>query len=724
MAFEPRIFDLPKFNDLPSAWTEHFAFAYYLIQKVKPTVFVELGTHAGGSYFNFCQAIKELELPTKAFAVDTWLGDEHAGYYGSEVFTNVNRINKENFGGFSSLIRSTFDEAAQLFEDEHIDLLHIDGLHTYEAVRHDFYTWLPKMSRRGIIVFHDTVVRERGFGVWQLIEELRPQYPYFEFEHGYGLGILAVGKEVGQDILALLEEGKDEFTNSLFAAIGRKNLLEFENKRQEEYIGKLLGEIERYRDNTTQYQDQKLQLQKKVDVLQKLAEAQETQIKEVKIHYEDASNRLASLEQNRPSFRHFLYGKAYSGFKRGKSVIKKMLGIQNRYLRILTRSGLFDASYYKAHNPDVAASNISPLLHFLNYGGQEGRNPSAEFDASFYLKTNPDVQLSGMNPLLHFLIYGQKEGRAIKQLDPVFSSNGSFQADEFEVIHLKEKVSMTIHSPLKLQTLIINGNKTKPLINKYFERIYVFYHPNRRQKFVDIVNRLKAWNIEAEMVEMVDGYTFPYIQDYEHYQRLVTEWSVTEISNLHQFTPRIDSPEAWAQLLSNRLVLIDALTKGYKRILLVEEHFLLMNDFHREFETFAHTLAEKEWKFLFLGVVQENWSVSDAIQCANPNHSVFEDDQPYYHPIVTNGSFAMGIDRSQYKDLIDKIEEWKCPFESLYSVFFGHLWQEGIVAFPNLIIEDIVAKNGWDEDAFYNGIAALKQRRWDLLKYEKSKSRI
>ena len=189
-------------------WSGHLPFAYDLVWALRPRVLVELGTHYGESYFGFCQAVKESGAGTQCFSVDTWQGDEHAGFYGGEVYQDVESYNQQEFASFSTLIRSTFDEACEQFVPESIDVLHIDGLHTYEAVKHDFETWFPNVRPGGVVLIHDISVRHANFEVWRWWEELSRRYPHFEFHHCWGLGVILKpgGRQQPCDLLNLLFE--------------------------------------------------------------------------------------------------------------------------------------------------------------------------------------------------------------------------------------------------------------------------------------------------------------------------------------------------------------------------------------------------------------------------------------------------------------------------------------------------------------------------------------
>ncbi len=227
----PIIFDEVEYLHPQSAWLMHAPLAFLLVEVLKPKIIVELGTHVGYSYNALCQAVKKLKLNTKCYAVDTWVGDKHSSFYDESVYIKLKKYQDENYKDFSTLLKMTFDEAVNKFDNGSIDLLHIDGLHTYEAVKHDFETWLSKMSNRGVVLFHDTEVREADFGVYRFFDDITSNYKkYFNFKHGHGLGVVLVGSEYSSELINLVEKFKNEvFYEKLFYSLGSVISLKVEN---------------------------------------------------------------------------------------------------------------------------------------------------------------------------------------------------------------------------------------------------------------------------------------------------------------------------------------------------------------------------------------------------------------------------------------------------------------------------------------------------------------
>ncbi|CAN5371657.1 hypothetical protein BH09PSE6_BH09PSE6_05030 [soil metagenome] len=194
----------------PYAWVGHIPFMYLVADLLRPRRFVELGTDSGNSYLAFCQAVAYLGTGTECHAIDSWEGDEHARHYGEHIYRALRGYHDPLYGSFSHLNKSLFDDALRQFADRSVDLLHIDGLHTYEAVSHDFESWLPKLSETAVVLFHDSAVTDRGFGVRQFVDELRERYDIFEFTHSNGLAVLRLGTHTTQGFDAFLEEANSD----------------------------------------------------------------------------------------------------------------------------------------------------------------------------------------------------------------------------------------------------------------------------------------------------------------------------------------------------------------------------------------------------------------------------------------------------------------------------------------------------------------------------------
>jgi len=296
----PTITSYPK-RTAQSAWTEHIPIAMLLIDLLRPSTFVELGTHHGTSYCAFCQAVKELALDCRCYAIDIWQGDEHTGAYGQDVLADFKAYHEPLYSTFSQLIQSTFDDACPRFADGSIDLLHIDGYHTYDAVRHDFDLWLPKMSDRGVVVLHDIAEQSSDFGAWKVWSEIEARYPCnFALYHGHGLGVVAVGADIperAKEVFELRGKARSSF-RTLMHELGRRieeRELALAYKRAEEETARLrthVTEIEaRYEEETARLRTHVTEIEARYE--EETARLR-THVTEIEARYEE---ELAAISQ-------------------------------------------------------------------------------------------------------------------------------------------------------------------------------------------------------------------------------------------------------------------------------------------------------------------------------------------------------------------------------------------------------------------------------------------
>lgn len=83
-----------------------------------------------------------------------------------------------------------------------------------------------------------------------------------------------------------------------------------------------------------------------------------------------------------------------------------------RDAELVSKSGLFDSIWYLNNYDDVMLSGMDPIIHYLEFGHLEGRDPSSVFDSKDYLDKNRDVAELNSNPLVHWIKYGRLEKRS------------------------------------------------------------------------------------------------------------------------------------------------------------------------------------------------------------------------------------------------------------------------------------------------------------------------
>lgn len=351
----------------PLAWAGHIPFAFWLIEAVRPSCVVELGTHTGNSFCAFAQAMEAFGVAGRVYAIDHWRGDEHAGAYTDTIYEELSRYVATLYPDTASMVRSTFDDALGQFKDRSIDVLHIDGLHTYDAVKHDFVTWLPKLTDDGIVLLHDTAVTTHEFGVGALLRELAADYRTYNFLHSHGLGVVAIGKLPDQ-LSSFFEGAVDSAglqASTVFERLGNGIL---ERAHAEAFA----WESTAHGDQTTHLL---ADLRTLMDILTSTTDRQNAIAESRRSPYSN-TGRAADMQVNR-----------------------------------ILSSGYFSPNFYR---PQIDASEMDDrelCLDYLLHGEANGLAPSLAFDPAYYALSNPDVVGSGYGMLEHFVLLGWQEGR-------------------------------------------------------------------------------------------------------------------------------------------------------------------------------------------------------------------------------------------------------------------------------------------------------------------------
>lgn len=95
----------------------------------------------------------------------------------------------------------------------------------------------------------------------------------------------------------------------------------------------------------------------------------------------------------------------------GRQFMSSLPSMEQPEFIVAEKTGLFDEKYYMAHNRDLAGMPLRPIVHFMNHGWLEGREPSENFSVRDYNNFNPDLKAAKVQPLAHFIAAGILEGR-------------------------------------------------------------------------------------------------------------------------------------------------------------------------------------------------------------------------------------------------------------------------------------------------------------------------
>ena len=421
--FEP-LFWSPERLGRPSAWWGHVPFAFWLVAQCRPQLLVEFGTYDGVSYAAFCEAVSRLQLATQCFAFSGRGADSEQGGNADDIDIEFQELHGKRYALFSKILQRSVEAGWGVFADHTIDLLHINGQYSCHTFHDDFDAWRVKLSNRAVIVVHDINHPQAHEWLSRLFETLKREAPSFEFVHGRGLGVVALGSHAPvqvRELCGLSTEHEIAAVRERFSYLGGRWEAVSDAKVA-------LAEAEAAKKFVTQTSKDLAEATTEIAKLREEADIATADCARASNSLRALSADLAAARDDHAAIfeRQERLIRALGQSQRRKqrvilprqlrgpfSLVKKRSRKMRRNYALLARSPLFDAEWYLSQNNDVREAGLDPTLHFLLKGGEEARQPGAFFNTKHYLAANPDVVITKENPLIHFIRWGAREGRPL-----------------------------------------------------------------------------------------------------------------------------------------------------------------------------------------------------------------------------------------------------------------------------------------------------------------------
>lgn len=252
-------------------------------------------------------------------------------------------------------------------------------------------------------------------------------------------------------------------------------------------------------------------------------------------------------------------------------------------------------------------------------------------------------------------------------------------------------------------------------IHHYFDHIYVINLGKRLDRRVEMIQKLNKYRIRAEIFSAVDGYSFENQQEFSDFYKQPVGSHGTHSLEKELMKKMIPSPGAWGYLKTYKSILSDAARKKYRKILCFDDDVLFRSDFENVMETGLKQIPSS-WKLFYLGATQHAWDEINNYKDPGQSSTVDPKKPAYYHPVETDGSFAVGIDHSVFDEILKELELMNCAFDSgALRALQQKYPRECFVITPNLVIADVRQSDiGVERDQ----AVMAKKLRWDMSIYD------